>query len=358
MQRKSWLRLAGAVAAGAAIAFYVIVFVLPPRRDRLEASGIAAFDDKGWLTIWVPAAVVGDNYWVYLDGHLISAPPHDNQTKSISYSTFNDGNAEVSWDSSGPLLLKIVNGEYNPQSIQMYRARFIDVLTRTDDCREMSPHGLIYDAECIHRYMWQTEKDDQWTLDRNHIFYPVTRRLHSGAFKVDALYFSDRDAQSVSFPFVITPQYVADVEVGQRAEIFIGIPENWSNEETPTAAHHACSLLDGSPILDYIMTESRRYISDPAVRALKAPGVFDVSTPDGNVVLDLPPDQGGTREFNRAQIRDIANQILKNYELPTLAQITDCKNAHPESSQTFDEQYSMVSDFNEKLKFFRALAEN
>ena len=30
----------------------------------------------GQLKVWVPVGVIHDNYWIYLNGHIVSAPPH------------------------------------------------------------------------------------------------------------------------------------------------------------------------------------------------------------------------------------------------------------------------------------------
>jgi hypothetical protein len=83
-----------------------------------------------------------------------------------------------------------------------------------------------------------------------------------------------------------------------------------------------------------------------------------LSRPKGVVVLDFPQAQGGTREFDRGQIRYIAKAILQNYLEPSHEDVARCKQTNPEFSQSYVEYDKIISDIENELRFFHRLAGN
>ena len=50
---------------------FLVLVGIPPHTNAEHAPKPA----PARLTVWVPSGVVGNNYWIYVNGHIVSAPP-------------------------------------------------------------------------------------------------------------------------------------------------------------------------------------------------------------------------------------------------------------------------------------------
>jgi hypothetical protein len=289
---------------------------------------------KGILKIWVPAGFVGDDYWIYLNGHIENAPPHSERhpIKSMTVHQREDGGwyLGVTSDSNGSLIIK--DGDFETNRLRSYIDQYID-----------SASG-----------------------DAQRLFYPVDFPLESGNYTVEVAYLSKDGHGYSSFPFAITRKYIANVQNGQSTHIYVGVPNGWSDFQLARAAPWACSILPDelatemhipkpkrSPNDSGVSKDMERYLSDPVVQTLRA----SVISPSKDiVVLNFPEAQGGTREFDAGQIRYIANAVLENYHEPSHEDVAKCKESNPQFSQSYDEYDKIISDFETQLQYFHALA--
>lgn len=302
------------------------------REARADQSAEEHQDlNKGTLKIWVPSGLVGDDYWVYLDGHIVSAPP---RTKSETINVASSLVGATRWLTFG-----------NDETLAIRDGDFTSLLRSYID-RNIDPA----------------------TGDAQHLFYPVDLQLPSGKYVIEVAYVSKGHS---SFPFAITRKYVANVRIGQRTQAHVGVPNDWTDQETPRATAWACSILpdnvppelriptrDHKPNVSGVTQDMERYLNDPAAQALHALNMSVLSRPKGVVVLDFPQAQGGTREFDRSQIRYIAKAILDNYLEPSHEDVARCKQTNPEFSQSYIEYDKIISDIENELRLFHRLAGN
>ena len=70
--------------------------------DAAVAAGSSTDPGQGTLTVWVPTALVGGDYWVYIDGRIASAPPHSNSAGKNGFiwpsQRHDDDNRAIGWD--------------------------------------------------------------------------------------------------------------------------------------------------------------------------------------------------------------------------------------------------------------------
>lgn len=331
---------------GTVLLIGLIAAIVIPSQERADSEAVTAQEaeknqalpDMGTLKLWVPAGVVGDDYWVYVNGHIVSAPPHGTR-KQPDYSLshvehgLGDDNKE-GWDL----------GTYDLEEPLYIR------------------DGAFLMSDSLRRYI--DRNIDPASGDAKHLFYPVDLYLRAGKYIVEVLYLSKPSSVWAgfkardSFPFAISPKYIASFKNDEVAHLRIGVPNDWNGYPETRLKTQACNVFNGRPNVDQIIHGIQSYMADPVVQALRAPDVSIFAQSKGIVVLDLPPAYGGAREFEGSQITYIANAILYNYKVgyPEHEDIVKCKQDYPGLSQTYDELDMMVSDLESQLRFVHMLA--
>jgi len=300
----------------------------------VDASAEGGAAGEGALTIWVPTGLVGDNYWVYLDGHIVSSPPHSDIAGKAGIifpdQRLDDQNHPIGWD------IQVDDPSGNVRGGFSIR------------------HGyFLIDNANFRSYIKQHL--DPASGDSMGLFSAVNLPIQPGNYVVEVVYFSHNEYYS-SFPFAISPKYQANVGDRGRKELYIGVPDDWERVEKAAAAHGNPSC-DEKPDASYILNQMNAYLDDPVVQELTAKLG---SSNDDSVSLDLPIADGGSREYDRVQIRYIANAILGHYynidHETSQSYIDDCKISHPEWSKTFDQYGKIVSDVKGEFQFVHRLA--
>ncbi len=218
--------------------------------------------------------------------------------------------------------------------------------------------------------------DDYWIYVNGHIWSAPPRKksgseegfqLRAGEYTIEVAFLSDRRGKE--FPFAIH-RFEFEIkikngiceEVRPRAiwpleQLHFGVP---NDAYIPAGAKRrtlACGS-NGEPEVQDLQQDMDHFVNDPVVRALNALDVSALSNSKDTVVLDLSPAEGGVRDFDRAQIRYIAEGVLQTYEEPSHEDVASCKNDHPEFSQSLDAYDGLLSDFGNQLQHFHTLAEN
>jgi len=347
VQRK-WSVWAAVAVVGAVLLIGIIAAIVIPSQERQrhllaaaaasEAAKNQALLDMGTLKLWVPAGVVGDDYWVYLNGHIVSAPPHGTRKQSDYFLShvergLGDDNKEG----------------WNLETYDLGESLYIR-------------DGAFLMSDSLRRYIDRNFNPSSG--DAKHLFYPVDLHLRAGKYIVEVLYLSKSSSGWAgfkvgdSFPFAISPKYIASVKKDGMAHLRIGVPNDWNDYPGTRAKTQACNIFNGRPNMDQIIHGIQSYMADPVVQALRTLDVSILSQPKGIVVLGLPPAYGGAREFEVSQITYIANAILYNYEVgyPEHEDIVKCRHDYPGLSQTYDELDMMVSDLESQLQLVHTLA--
>lgn len=306
----------------------MIVLVLPvcpvyanaqtPSNNRRSGATV------GMFKVWVPAGIIGDEYWIYLDGHMVSAPPHaatDPTTMMEDRETLTrtpDGWRIVGGDD---LILTIVHENWTP-----------NVTTYMDSAG-----------------------------DPLHLFKGFIFPLSPGKHTIELAIFIPGEEE---FPFVITGKRVRDIHRGETTRVFVGVPDHWiasSPYAAPLLVGHSngntvCSFdKPAPPDVDGLEKLYNRFDADPNVIALRGVDASSLSRPKGVAVLDLPVEQGGSREFDGRQIREIAYGIARNYPLPPLSDVAECQQHFPRFS-SYGVYGKVISAMDREIKSFHNLA--
>lgn len=289
----------------------------------------------GTLKVWVPAGMIGDEYWIYVNGKILSAPPHNSP------------------DLAGRNYLVMATGLLKSQS---KRGDGWQIVTTQNHVLKM--HNADY--ENLGSFL-QSENESGEVLSPP-IFQAVELRLPPGKYNVELAILSRGNVHGLtggspnSFPFVITPKISFGIQSGNTTEFHLAVPDQWSETVAPVAvqAHRACPGGDPSPPdRNQLERWLKDYADDPSVVAL---GDAD-STSKRVVVLDLPLASGGKREFDGGQIRHITDAILASHDVPDHAEIEECRRLFPQYSQAYAVYDKTISRIIGKdIEQFRALA--
>ncbi len=76
----------------------------------------------------------------------------------------------------------------------------------------------------------------------------------------------------------------------------------------------------------------------------------------GVVVLDLPKELGGSREYDGRQIDQLADVVSVNGDLPTREEIAWCQSHYPQYSRSYTEYGKLLEEIGKDVKSFLALA--
>jgi len=139
------------------------------------------------LTVWVPSGVVGNDYWVYVNGHIVSAPPHPvpDQDSDVGAMKNNKG-----W-------------------------------------RLFGPNGVVLQE--IHDDGWDHDFDpyelDAASRDALHLFQPVELPLSPGKYKIAMAVLLRGPFYTSSFPFVFTAGWEVEVGPGKQKQLYLPVPD-------------------------------------------------------------------------------------------------------------------------------------
>ena len=279
---------------------------------------------SGRLTVWVPSGVVGNNYWIYVNGHIVSAPPHNpSNPGSGNFTAVKTKKGWEVWTQRGLILRMIHDGGWD---------------------RDFSPYVL--DAE---------------SREALHLFQPVELPLSTGKHKVDIAVLLPGPFYKSSFPFVISAGWEVDVEPGKPTQLYLSIPDAWENSSIMPAApagaqsNKACpGNVPSAPNRDQVKQKISTYKDDPIANALRTANAR-LSHPNHVVLLDLPSEQGSPREFDGAQILAIVAAISEHNDLPSQSDIQNCQRQYPQFSKSYAMYGDLIRFVNDELESFRKL---
>jgi hypothetical protein len=324
------------LGCGLILVLFLASSVFAPRANAIQTrSTNTSRSAVGRLKVWVPAGMVGGDYWIYLNGRIVSAPPHGTtDPKSHSFMTINTGGSgsDGSRESNGGWEIWTAEGRV----LKMRHENYDDSLTR---------------------YIGSTSGDAL------HVFQASDLPLHPGKFTVEVVMLS-RGGPSGSpysmrpLPFVITQKYTADVRPGQTTQLYTGVPDDWSETILVQAlvAQRVCPKGASPPDTDQLQRWVKEYLDDPMVNILRGVDASSLSRSKGVVVLNLPASQGGPREFDGNQIGYIVGSISARNNVPSHREVADCQNRFPQFSQSYAAYDKMVSTIDEDIESFHKLA--
>ncbi len=306
----------------------------PPRLARASFAAGPAHAGFGTLKIFVPVGIVGDDYWIYLNGHLVSAPPHGTP-EGLGHEF-----TQVQLHKGG------ITGPPNGWEIWGAQGRYLGMINE-------SFYGL----------------DEFLNSGRSavqQLFQPAVLKLDAADYTVEVMMLSGQThyrAGDGSFPFVLTRKYYITVSGSATAQIYVALPDNYvAGGVVPLAMTNlACpSDLAGSlkrPDLDRLYRTWEEIRTDPMVQALLRAQATQGSQPQDVVMLELPSSLGGPREFDHNQIGDIVNLVLFNHPLPTHSDVAECKDKAPQFRRSYETYDGEVTDIDQRLDAFRRLAD-
>lgn len=300
---------------------FLVLIGIPPQTNAAPAPKPAS----ARLTVWVPSGVVGNNYWIYVNGHIVSAPPHPTSDPgSGNFTAVKTKKGWEVWNQHGLVLRMIHDDGWD---------------------RDFSPYAL--DAE---------------SREALHLFQPVELPLSAGKYKIDIAVLLPGPFYKSSFPFVISAGWDVDVEPGKPTQLYLSIPDAWENSSimpaSPAAAqsNKACPAdVPSAPNRDEVKQKIRAYKDDPIAQALRAANAR-LSHPKDVVLVDLPLEQGGPREFDGAQILAMVAAISEQYDLPSENDIQDCQRQYPQFSKSYSMYGDLIRFVDDELESFRKLA--
>ena len=298
----------------------ILFFILAAYPHHAHAaSPKAARSASGTLQVWVPTGYIGDDYWVYLDGHLVSAPPHNTPESPTDLLVIKNRNGWELWGVKGRVLRSIGDEGWD---------------------RDYSP----YDKDAAARDAW-------------HLFQPVELPLRAGSHLIDLVVLQQGSDFKGSFPFVASSGWQKDIRKGKTTQLFLPIPNNFSKDFSVAAAQafRLCPGAPAPPDLGELQGLIKEYLADPMVKVLRS--VSATPHHKGRVVLDLPPEQGGAREYDGIQIRHIADTIGYRHNFPKQSDVNDCQQRFPQFSRSYARYGELLSVIDKDLETFRKLAD-
>jgi hypothetical protein len=312
------------------ILFLVTFGLLAHGHAARTASNKSLRPAFGNLKIWVPAGMIGDDYWIYVNGRLRSAPPHGPTDPRSRY------------------FMTVSNSSVGSEPETRYGW---DIFTR--DGLILSMRHEDYD----HRLSTYINSASGDTL---RVFQTIELPLPSDKYTVELVILSmapsyGRLPSARFFPFVISRKYVADIRSGQTTQLYPGVPDDWSDPLGAFPVRALPRFCTGSPTpdADQMRLLVKDYMNDPMVKILRRASASVLSRPKGVVVLDLPLAQGGSREFDGTQIKHIADTISANHVLPKHHNVAECQRRFPQFYESYAEYDKMIEVIESEMESFR-----
>jgi hypothetical protein len=298
----------------------ILFFVLAMCPHLAQAASTkAAHSAGGTLQVWVPAGLIGADYWIYLNGQIVSAPPHN------------------ALESAEDLIMMKVAGGW-----ELWNHKGLALKSIRDDGwdRNYSPYSM-----------------DTATRDALRLFQPVELPLRVGSYQIDLVVLPQGTVYNSSFPFVVSSGWHIEVHKGKTTKLFLSIPSNFTRNAGARAVpmYRVCPGAQAPPDLKQLQGMIQKYLDDPMVKTLRNASV----TPQhkGRVVLDLSPEQGGSREFDGKQIRYIADTIASHHDFPSQGDVNDCLHRFPQFSKSYAQYGKLLTVIDQDLESFRKLAD-
>lgn len=298
---------------------FLVLVGIPPHTNAEHAPKPA----PARLTVWVPSGVVGNNYWIYVNGHIVSAPPHPPLDPASGFIAVKSKKGWEILNRHGLILREIHDDGWD---------------------RDFSPYAL----------------DDE-SREALHLFQLVDLPLSAGKYTIDLAVLLPGPFYKSSFPFVISAGWDVEVEPGKPRQLYLSIPDAWENSSimpaSPAAqSNKACPAdVPSAPNRDEVKQKIRAYKDDPIAQALRAANAR-LSHPKDVVRVDLPSEQGGPREFDGAQILAMVAAISEQYDLPSQNDIQECQRQYPQFSRSYAMYGDLIRFVDDELESFRKLA--
>lgn len=141
------------------------------------------------------------------------------------------------------------------------------------------------------------------------------------------------------FPFLFTRRYEVDIRADETVRLYPGIPDNWVEFQMPEAAaapQWVAASESSPPSVEALQAEVDEYMKDPMVKLLRGVDASRLSEPQGAVVLDLPEEEGGPREFDKYQVRIFVEAISARRRIPQHEDIAEMRRHYPQWSPSYD----------------------
>jgi len=318
------LLLAGSMLASAAKA--------RAQSPHKRSGASSASSATGKLKIFVPVGMVGDDFWIYLNGKLASAPPHGiPETQDRDY-------VQVPMHRGG------IHGSPDGWEIWGKEGRYLAMSNEYFSGLD----GLLKGGSTVVQQLFQ----------------PVVLPVNPASYSVDLVISSPGNTGASSFPFVVTRKYEMKVRAGETEQVYIAVPDGWNGQVAIAAmpVNRVCpSALSGrpqAPDLDQLQRWMNDYDNDPMVHTLQRAAATQGSRAKKVVVLELPPSQGGSREFDGHQISDIVGSLEFKHGLPTHSEVKECMEQAPQFTRTYTEYDRLLTELDREIERFHRLAGN
>jgi hypothetical protein len=273
----------------------------------------------GTLVVEVPAGIIGTDYWVYVNKHIVSAPPHDD------------------FASLNPVQITTPHGyDY------------------------FGPDGLIVSTEGNSYARFANEAEST-------LFQEVTVKVAPGSYVVEVLAKAGRREWTGShvFPFLVKDsRYTVQVDPGGTATVKAVPPPGWGVSAAIGASAAETTLSDARAIAvrenDRFEGNAKAYYADPVVKVLVNTMIAFSSSPPfrPTVYVDLPETAGGPRELDAAQIDLIVDAAVEHFHYHLEAdRIAALKREARGFDSFFDELAGRVEEFNKGIESLRTISE-
>jgi hypothetical protein len=279
------------------------------------ARSVTPAPTESTIVVRVPAAIIGADYWIYVDKKLVNAPPHD---------------AFVS------------------ESIIQMR----------------TPNGVIYNG-AKSGLLGETENGTLRAVSEDAekvLFHDVTLTASPGAHVVELMTraLDPIQRQPLSFPFLVNgSRYEVSVEAGSTTTVVAAPPPGWG--ENAAASASVAEMTPSNPDA-YSMAQAKAFrddlnaiAADPVVAAYYAAAKTKIHMgPNGPVlVINLPEGMGGSREFNADQIDALVDRIIVTYHYDF--DKAEAERIAPSHIRAFELIEAKVNENNANLETFRNL---
>jgi len=297
------------------VVFLVASALLSGLQAAQTRSNQARHAMGGTFKIWVPAGMIGDNYWIYLNGHIASAPPRGTS------------------DPRNNNLVVVPSGKLDAHGKR----------TTIDGWELWGANGRVLKMK-HENYEGLTDYINSESGDALHIFQVTELPLHTGKYTVEVAMLSGAPSSGTvlsanPFPFVVTRKYVVDVGTDQPTRLYVAVPDNWSSNPEPIpalAANRVCpASTAAAPDVDQMKGWIEDYKTDPAVMMLHDARATLPAQTNGIVVLARPVAPGGPREFDGSQVRDIVDTIAARHVFPSEDEVAACQARFPQFSESY-----------------------
>lgn len=284
----------------------------------------------GTLKIFVPVGAVGDDFWIYVNGHLASSPPHG--TPSLR-----DRFIVVAHHQNG------TTGPVNGWEIWGAKGRYFGMSHET-----FSGLDGFLDSGMTEQF-----------------FQPIEIPVERLSYTLDLVMSSPGGPNRNSFPFVVTRKYEGTVRRGLTQNIYIALPDDWSGTRVIEArsANEVCPQSSsggqtGAAYVDWLQSLYTGYDNDPMVEVLRRGLATRSAGPKRVIILNMPPSQGGPREFDSREIHAIVAAVESNHSFPTHGEVQMCMERFPQFTRSYTEYDRLITSINHEIESFRSLAGN